>query len=107
MTKKEIPYFLQMKGCINCEASKRMNEKNRKYGVNNECGFDHEIVLTCMFMECVNHGYDISRPFINPDEVMERAKASGNPVWMENAKKYTKTIRERFGGLVDKAGIVS
>jgi hypothetical protein len=71
---KELPYFLKVKGCINCHV--HTLHKN-KYGYDYGC-FDHELMAGCVMSGCENYGHTICKPFMHPDEVRRMAKTYNN-----------------------------
>lgn len=97
---KEIPKFIQVRGCINCEASKKFKEKTGK-----DYGFDHELVAGCMILGCCDYGYSLTSPFLDPEEVMKKANETQNSSYIENAKKYCAKIKEKFRDFYRRIGI--
>lgn len=65
----EIPRFIKEKGCINCSASKALKEKT-----GHDYGFDHEIQVACLLSGCLDYGYSLIKPFMDPDEILKYAK---------------------------------
>lgn len=98
--KKDIPLFIKLRGCINCEMSKRHKQETGK-----EYGFNHELVGRCLLGGCLNHGVALYEPFLDPEEIMKRARKSGNKVYMENARIYTERVKARFGHFYEAIGI--
>ena len=97
---QKIPYFIEVRGCINCDVSKQFKERT-----GNDYGFDHEIIIGCIIKECVDYGFSLPNPFLDPEEGIQRAKASGNPVFVKNARIYCKKVNERFGKFYEMEGI--
>ena len=97
---QNIPYFIKMRGCINCSASKTYKER---YG--NDYGFDHEIVAQCVLMGCVGEGHDLSNPFMDPEDVAKFALQKNNEDFTQNAKKYVERVKEKFGRFYEKLGV--
>ena len=97
---EEIPYFIKMRGCINCTASENMR---RKHGTDYGC--DHEIMAQCVLMGCVAYRCSLVSPFMDPEEIMRMANEQGKPEFIENAKKYVQLIKERFGEFYEEMGI--
>ncbi len=103
-----IPYFIQVRGCINCNASKLMREKH-----GTDYGMDHEIAAFCVLKGCtrlspiLEHcgGYSISNPFLDPEEMMKKALNYNNPLYIENARKYCKKIKDFFGHFYEMMGV--
>lgn len=96
----EIPKFIELRGCINCDVPKKCKEKT-----GHDYGFDHELVACCLIRGCFNQGHDLSNPFMDPEELMKKAKEIGNPRYIENAKKYLLEIEKKFGKFYEKMGI--
>lgn len=96
----EIPYFIQMRGCINCSISKSMKERT-----GHDYGFNHELIAGCLLHECFTYGYTIAYPFIDPKDVVEYARREGNEEAIGGAKRYCLGIKERFGKFFDRLGI--
>lgn len=65
MTIKFIPYFIKVRGCINCESSK---EHKKRTG--HDYGFDHELMARCLLSSCFDNGHDLVRPYIDLEEVI-------------------------------------
>ena len=97
---ERVPKFIEVRGCINCDISKR-----HKQNTGNEYGFDHELVAGCLLFGCVNYGYGLYRPFLDPEEIMARARETDHPEHLENAKRYLLAMEERFGEFYKKMGI--
>ena len=66
---EKIPYFIQIRGCINCDASKRLKEKTGK-----DYGFDHVFIVKCLFMGCNSEGHDLTHPYYDPEEIVRLVK---------------------------------
>ena len=96
----EVPYFIQMRGCINCEASRLMKERH-----GTDYGFDHEIAARCVLMGCVNYGRSILNPFIDPEELVRMANASGREDFRSNARRYCSKVKETLGGYYEAIGV--
>jgi hypothetical protein len=100
----DIPHFVRVRGCVNCDVSKMMKKK-----AGNEHGFDIELAATCVDIcdarGCANYGYVLSDPFIDPKDVISIARVSRKDFMMKNAKMYCLTIKEMFGKFYDKLGI--
>jgi hypothetical protein len=64
MKKKEYPKFLAIRGCINCDTSKSMKERQGF-----DYGFDHELMAACLINGCQSFGYTIATPYIDIEEV--------------------------------------
>jgi hypothetical protein len=101
--KEEIPYFIKIRGCINCDASKSLKEKTGK-----DYGFDHEIMVKCLLIGCCNYGVDLSNPFYDPEEILrlnEKYKTKQYPERLNNIRKYILHIKERFGKFYEKMDV--
>lgn len=94
---EEIPYFIQKRGCINCEQSKKLKEKTGK-----DYGFDHVLIAKCVMM-C--DGYDLVNPFLDPEELARIAKIDSRPESITAARTYCLEIKKSFGRFYDSIGI--
>jgi hypothetical protein len=101
MRKKEekMPYFIELRGCINCDASKDLKKKT-----GHDYGFDHELMFKCIML-CENYGHSLVRPFIDPVEVIRLAKQDGGGHVIEAAKKYCLDVDKRFGKFYERMGV--
>jgi len=99
MTNPEIPYFIRMRGCINCDASKRRKEKTGK-----EYGFDHGLMFRCVAL-CGNYNFDLSKPYLDPAEVVRLANKDGSPKVKSLAREYCLGLEHRFGEFYKQLGI--
>ena len=97
---EEVPKFIELRGCINCPVSKEHKERTGK-----AYGFDHELVAGCLISRCLNHSHALYNPFFDPEEVMRKAKETGNQEYIENAKKYLLNIKNRFGKFYRQIGV--
>ncbi len=95
--KDKIPYFIEIRGCINCDASHLLKQKT-----GHDYGFDHEIMVKCVLYGCINYGYDLTNPFFDPKEIVRLAK--NNLDIIENAKKYCLNVKKKFGKFYDIIG---
>ena len=100
MTDADVPYFIQMRGCINCDASRLMRERH-----GTDYGFDHEIAARCVIMGCVSYGRSILNPFIDPEELVRMANESGRPDFRSNARRYCSNVKEAFGRHYESIGV--
>lgn len=96
----EIPLFIKLRGCINCGVSKNHKEKTGY-----DYGFHHELVAACTVSGCISHGHAIYNPFIDPEEIIRKARETENRKYIENAKKYVRSIKEKFGKFYKIIGI--
>lgn len=101
----EIPYFIQVRGCINCDVYQHALKENS--------GFNHERVVGCVikgcyFMSVVKEergGYTCYRPFIDPEEIMKRARETNNTIYIKNAQNYCRKLQEVFGEFYKHIGV--
>jgi len=93
MEDKETPYFIKIRGCINCSASKYHKER---YGT--DYGFDHALMCKCLFMNCNAYGINLTNPFLDPEEIIRLSKK-------ENIRKYLINIKDAFEEYYEKLGI--
>ena len=100
MANPEIPYFIKVGGCINCQTSKDMKAKTGK-----EYGFDHELMVTCLLFGCHDQGFSIIRPYIDPAELVRFAKEKGDSNMKDRAREICLALKERFGEFYDEQGI--
>lgn len=91
-----IPYFIEIGGCINCEASKSLKQKTGK-----DYGFDHELMAKCVLTRCGDHGYTLVTPFIDPREVIKFAEKNKNQKAIEQTEQYCLKIIKKFGKYYD------
>ena len=96
----EIPKFVRLRGCINCEVSKEHKEKHGK-----DYGFDHELVICCLISGCFDYGHAIYKPFFDPEELIREARKPENQKYIENVKRYVLSIKEKFGEFYEKMGV--
>ena len=88
----KIPEFIKLRGCINCNSS-----KEHKRNTGSEYGFDHELIIGCVLLGCLDQGYALYKPFLDPEEVMAMARETKNPELIEKAKEYLLRVEKRFG----------
>lgn len=101
--KDKIPYFIQMRGCINCDASKTLKERTGK-----EYGFDHELMAKCLLMGCECYGVGLNSPFCDPEEILrlsEKYNPKQHPERLNNVKKYILHVKENFGKFYEKMDV--
>lgn len=94
-----IPYFIRMRGCINCDASKHHKEQTGF-----DYGFDHESMFSCVIL-CAEYGFSLLKPFFDPEEAVRLAKKDGSPELIEGARKYCLRIKKEFGEHYERMGI--
>ncbi len=97
---ENIPYFIQIRGCINCSASKNMKEKH-----GTDYGFDHEIIASCLILGCQEWGHNLSKPFIDPEEIVRFVEKSPSPKFVDNAKVILQNYQEIFGEYYKQIGV--
>jgi len=95
-----IPYFIKVRGCINCEVSKELKKKTGK-----EYGFDHELMVKCMFVGCMNYGYSLLHPYIDPEEIVRLALKDGSPDVIDGARRMLEQQQKKFGKFFQRLGI--
>ncbi len=95
----DTPYFVQMRGCINCSASKLHKERH-----GTAYGFDHELIAKCVLVGCFAYGHTLGSPFLDPAEIIRMANASGRPDFRQRARHLCAQIGERFGEHYRSAG---
>ncbi len=96
---ENIPYFVKVRGCINCDASKTHKER---FGA--DYGFDHELVAACLLRGCYDYGYTIANPFFDPAEIVRKARELNLPAATQNGIRYCLGIKERFGEFYQEIG---
>lgn len=96
----DVPYFVRVRGCINCDVSEMMKRQTGR-----DYGFDHELVLVCILRGCYDRGHAINKPFFDPEEVLRAAKKIGRPEAEEAARLYCNAVQERFGRFYNDLGI--
>lgn len=79
---EEAPYFIRIRGCINCETS-----KTHKRNTGDNYGFDHELVIACIIRGCFDQGHDLANPYIDPAEIVRVANEVGTPKAKKNARR--------------------
>jgi hypothetical protein len=94
----EIPHFIEVRDCINCDASKHHKKKTGF-----DYGYDHESLFACLM--CRDYGYSLLNPFYDPEEAVRLAKKDGRPEIIEKARGYCQHVKEMFGKHYEKLGI--
>ncbi|MCK5235038.1 MAG: hypothetical protein KAJ20_03545 [Candidatus Aenigmarchaeota archaeon] len=97
ITEKDIPYFIEIRGCINCEAS-----EHHKRITGHDYGFDHESMSSCIMFNCGHYTFrdrqiSVDNPFYDPEEIVRFAKKDGTKIVIENSIKLCQSINETFG----------
>jgi len=100
MINAETPYFLKIRGCINCNASKKHKEKTGF-----DYGFDHELIALCLVMDCFYHGHDLTNPYYDPEELVRIANKLNDSRAYEKAREMCRELENRFGDSYKKEGI--
>jgi hypothetical protein len=101
----EIPYFIKIRGCINCDSSKAL-KKEKGY----DYGFDHEKMARCMLMGCSSRGVSLHEPFLDPASAIKTAKERGyteknNPNEIKNIRAYILDVKKNLGIFYKRMGI--
>lgn len=96
----EVPYFIKVRGCINCEAHETYKERHGK-----DYGFDHEINVKCLLMDCQSQGHMLHYPFFDPEEVVRLAVEKNTEEWRKRAKEYCQKIKDKFGHHYETRGV--
>ena len=93
---KEIPYFIKVAGCNNCQVFQSYTSLS-----GTEYGHDHELHAKCVHMGCDRYGHNILAPFITP---MEYLRIGLNTGLRKQAVAKTKEVIVRFGEFYDHRG---
>jgi hypothetical protein len=108
MTVSKAPYFVQMRGCINCCTSKELRKKT-----GNDYGFSHTGIVRCILFGCVNYGLgipsynpvSIANPFIDPEEILKVAERNPKSPFVDFAINYCKYINKDTGTFYKSRGV--
>jgi len=100
IVEEEIPEFIKLRGCINCDASKRLKEKTGR-----EYGFDHELIVRCLLLGCQEYRHDLLHPFYDPEETIRLFNKNPQPELKETVRAYCLRVKEKFGRFYEKIGI--
>jgi hypothetical protein len=93
---QEIPRFIELRGCTNCETYKKIRKD----------GFSHETIIPCMILcETLHYKHSAMNPFIDPEEVVRKAKETGNQEYIKNAQKYVATVKRAYGEFYERIGV--
>ncbi len=95
MKKIEIPYFIQMRGCINCRVSKKHKEKTGK-----KYSFDHELMSVCVIRGCTAKGYSLGRPFFDMEQLLKTI-----PEKIEDPKKALSLVEQHRNDTKNNYGV--
>jgi len=95
-----IPYFIKVRGCVNCSASKELKKRTGK-----EYGFDHELMVKCMLVGCMNYGYSLLHPYIDPEEIVRLALKDGSSNVIDGARRRLEQQQKMFGEFFQHLGI--
>ncbi len=96
--REDIPYFIQMRGCINCVASEYHKEKR-----GNDYGFYPMSMLDCIIIHnCGNYTFrdkpiSLDNPFYDTEEIVRFAKKHGTEKIIKGSIKLCQSINETFG----------
>ena len=93
--RKEIPYFIQIEGCNNCEVREAYTTDTGTYY---EQG--HPLHAKCVHTGCVKYGFNMEEPFITPSEYIRMGKELN---WEESLNK-AKEIIVKFFDFYDSRG---
>lgn len=96
----EIPYFIEMKGCINCPVQASFREKT-----GHDYGFDHEYMAGCILMGCVGYGHNLMTPYFHPLEIVRLANENGSPGALDIAKRVCLMLQDRYGEFYKAVGL--
>jgi pSer/pThr/pTyr-binding forkhead associated (FHA) protein len=93
--KGEIPHFIQIGGCSNCKV-------HQAYLTHTGSFYEegHPLHAKCVHMGCVNYGYSIVEPFIEPKEYIRL----GTELHSKEALNNAKSIIVRFYDFYDSKG---
>ncbi|MEA2003368.1 MAG: hypothetical protein U9O53_00220 [archaeon] len=102
---KDMPYFIQIRSCINCDAS-----KHHKKITGHVYGFDHESMFSCITFNYRNYTFKdericIMNPFYDPKEIVRLAKKDGTEKIIKGAIKHCQAIEDIFGEFYNVIGI--
>lgn len=97
---KEVPYFIKIRGCINCENSVALKKKTGY-----EYGFDHELMARCVIGDCFSYGYTLIEPYYDPEQIVKIANKMGTPEVKKNAKRMCSNLESRYGKFYEKENI--
>lgn len=99
--KAKVPYFIQKRGCINCEVQTSYKEKT-----GNDYGFDHELMAGCILSACVNYGHSLVSPFLDPEEGVRLAlEQKWDETQRKNLREYIGIVKENFGEYYESLGV--
>lgn len=92
----EIPHFVKIRGCSNCEIV-----KNCKGGIN-----INESRYACTLYGCDHYGFDLIKRFIDPEEIFKiRNHKEMNEPRKFLFKSYIKEVKENFGKYYEQMDI--
>jgi len=100
MKNKEVPYFIQVRGCINCSHSATYKKKT-----GHDYGFDHEIVAGCLIRGCLNNGHTLDNPYYDPEEIVRLANEIGTKEAKENTRKICLGLESQYSSFYQKENI--
>ena len=93
--RKEIPYFIQIEGCNNCEV-------REAYTTDSGTFYDegHAFHAKCIHKGCDKYNYSVEGPFITPQEYIR----VGTQLGLSGAFNKAKEIIAKFSDFYDKEG---
>jgi len=90
--KEDTPYFIHIRGCINCDQSKKLKERT-----GHDYGFDHELIAGCLILGCFDYGHDLSIPYFDPAEIVRVAKKNGSPTFIKKVRRMCTALESQYG----------
>ena len=97
---KETPYFIKIRGCVNCQSSVALKKKTGY-----EYGFDHELMARCVIVGCSSFGHTLTEPYYDPEEIVRFANKIGTSEAKENTKKICLKMESQYGEFYKKENI--
>jgi len=98
MSVKEVPYFIKVDGCNNCQVFKSYTSLT-----GTEYGSDNTLHAKCVHMGCDRYGHNIMVPFITPREYLRIGLNTG---LRKQAIDRAKKVIARFSEFYDTRGNV-
>ena len=93
---KEIPYFIKVDGCNNCQVFKSYTSLT-----GTEYGQDHDLHAKCVHMGCDRFGHNVLAPFITPIEYLRIGVNTG---LRKQAVAKARRVIARFSEFYDHRG---
>ena len=100
MNGEATPYFIRIRGCINCGIS-----KTHKTDTGDDYGFDHKLMAACIIRGCFNHSHDLANPYIDPAEIVRVANEVGTPRANKNARRICLEMKATYEKFYEIEGI--